>query len=201
MSPSGRLFAVCDKGNDEILIFRIDRGARKLEQCGEAFKSVPGSSPRYSVFHPSRPFLFVNHETKAIVRSLGYDKSGDLKALANESALPAGIADHFDMKQSDLKIHPSGRYLYSLIRGIDAVSVFAIDQATGGLQRIDTVTLDGKGPRGCAISPDGRFLIVAMWVSHDVLVYAIGTDGRLSNTGTKVSQPNPGTVTLALGAP
>ena len=64
-SPSGNLFAVCDKGADKIYMFRINRKTEKLEVCGgEAYKSFPGSLPRYSAFHPTLPYLYVNHEAK-----------------------------------------------------------------------------------------------------------------------------------------
>lgn len=101
------------------------------------------------------------------------------------------------MKQSDIRIHPSGKYLYNLIRGINAVSVFAINEETGDLDKVQTVTLDGTGPRGCAISPDGRFMLIAALTSNEVLVWAIGEDGKLSPSSCrKISQPNPGTVTF-----
>jgi 6-phosphogluconolactonase len=197
MSPSGKLFAVCDKGNDEILFFRINHKADKLEVCGgKGYKSIPGSSPRYSVFHPRGSYLFVNYETKAVVGSFRYDEDGKLDPLCTANALPEDCEDNPDMKQSDIRIHPSGKYLYSLIRGINAVSVFEINEETGEIERIQTVTLEGTGPRGCAISPDGRFMHIAALTSNEVLVWAIGKDGNLSPTGKKISQPNPGNVTF-----
>lgn len=198
MSPTGKLFAVCDKGNDEILFFRINHKIAKLELCGgKGFKTIPGSSPRYSVFHPTRPFLFVNHETRAVISAFRYDQDGKLEPICAVNPLPEGCEDDPDMKQSDIRIHPSGKYLYNLIRGINAVSVFAINEETGDLDKVQTVTLDGTGPRGCAISPDGRFMLIAALTSNEVLVWAIGEDGKLSPTlCKKISQPNPGTVTF-----
>ena len=84
----------------------------------------------------------------------------------------------------------------TLIRGINAVSVFEIEEETGEIEKIQTVTLDGTGPRGCAISPDGRFMPIAALTSKEVLVWAIGEDGKLSPTGKKISQPSPGNVTF-----
>jgi 6-phosphogluconolactonase (cycloisomerase 2 family) len=195
MSPSGRLFAVCDKGNDEVMLFRIDEVAAKLHPCGKS-KSIPGSSPRYSAFHPTLPYLFVNHETKAVVASLRYDEEGTLEPVCTVSALPEDREDGPTVKQSDIAVHPNGRCLYSLIRGLDAVSVFEIDEKTGRIDRVQTVALDSAGPRGCAVSPDGRFLLIAALEGKEVVVWAIGDGGRLAPTGKRVSQPNPGTVTF-----
>jgi 6-phosphogluconolactonase (cycloisomerase 2 family) len=200
-SPSGELFAVCDKGNDEIHVIAIDVDAQRLV-LRSTTKTPPGSSPRYSAFHPHRPFLFVNHETKAMVSAYRYSEDGSLTLVSSESALPPGQADSMAMQQSDIRVHPSGKHLYSMVRGLNGVSRFAIDEETGDVAWRDMVTLDGEGPRACAISPDGQFMIVAAWGSKDVLVWAIGPDGALSPTGYKVSQPNPGTVTFYTpGAP
>jgi 6-phosphogluconolactonase len=196
-SPSGNLFAVCDKGSDQIFFFRINRETEKLQVCaGEGYKSIPGSSPRYSVFHPTRPYFYMNHETKAVIRAFRYDEDGKLEPICTVSALPEDCEDNPTMMQSDIRIHPSGKYLYGLIRGINAVSVFEIKEETGEIEKIQTVMLDGTGPRGCAISPDGRFMHIAALKSKEVLVWAIGKDGKLSPTGKKISQPDPGNVTF-----
>lgn len=98
--------------------------------------------------------------------------------------------------QSDLRIHPSGKYLYGLVCGLDVVSVLAISEKTGQIERIQTIKLEGGGPRGCAVSPDGRFLHVALTSIHKVVVLAIGEDGKVASTGESVSQPSPVNVTF-----
>jgi 6-phosphogluconolactonase len=196
-SPSGNLFAVCDKGSDQIFFFRINRKTEKLEVCGGVgYKSIPGSSPRYSVFHPTRPYFYMNNETKAVIRAFRYDEDGKLEHICTVNALPEDCEDNPTMMQADIRIHPSGKYLYDLIRGINAASVFEIKEETGEIKKIQTVTLDGTGPRGCAISPDGRFMHIAALTSKEILVWAIGEDGKLSPTGKKISQPSPGNVTF-----
>lgn len=195
-SPLGNLYAICDKGNDKIQFFRINHAQRKLEACPtEAYRTVAGSSPRYSAFHPHQALMFVNHETKATVAALRYDMSGNAALVSIANALPEGHMDEPDnTKQSDLKLHPSGRFLYSLIRGTSSVSVFSVDDRTGALARQSTVQLDGLGPRGCAISPDGRFLLVACLSSSEVLAWQICKDGNLAPTGHKLPIANAGCI-------
>jgi 6-phosphogluconolactonase (cycloisomerase 2 family) len=157
MSPSRHFFAVTDKGNDQIFMFRINREKETLEVCGGApFQSIPGSSPRYIAFHPSRAYLFVNHEEMPIVSALRYDHNGTLATIATASVLPDDNNGNPHVMQSDIRIHPSGKYLYSLIRRLNAVAVLAVDQDTGAIDRIQFVTIPCAEPRGCAISPDGR---------------------------------------------
>ena len=84
-----------------------------------------------------------------------------MEPICTTAALPEGSERESIAKQSDLKLHPSGRTLYSLIRGLDAIAVFAVTEETGTLELVQTVELDARGPRGCAISPDGRFMLIA----------------------------------------
>ncbi len=67
-------------------------------------------------------------------------------------------------------------------QGFDGVTAFAIDN-NGMLKRIQTIELAASWPRGCAISPDGRFILVPCLYSDEILTLAIAKDGTL----TKVS--------------
>jgi 6-phosphogluconolactonase len=196
MSPSGNLFAVCDKGSDKLYFFRINRKTEKLEVCGEGYKSFSGSLPRYSVFHPTRPYFYMNHEVKTVISAFRYEEDGKLECIQAVNVLPEGSKVDRTVMQSDIRIHPSGKYLYDLIRGLNVVSVFAIKEETGEMEWIQTVELDGVGPRGCAISPDGRYLVIALTASQKIVVWAIGEDGKVSSTGESFSQPSPGNVTF-----
>ncbi len=197
MSPSGNVFAVCDKGSDTLYFFRINRKTETLEVCGgEGHKSSPGSLPRYGVFHPTLPYFYMNHEAKTVISAFRYQEDGRLEFIQAVNVLPEGSKIDRRVMQSDIRIHPSGRYLYDLIRGLDVVSVFAIKEDTGEIELIQTTKLDGVGPRGCAISPDGRYLMVALTASQKIVVFAIGEDGKVSSTGESFSQPSPGNVTF-----
>ena len=200
MSPSGNLFAVCDKGGDLLFFFRINRQTEKLEVCGgQPYKSFAGSAPRYSLFHPTRPYFYMNHEIKPVISAFRYNEEGKLEFIHAVDILPEGTKFDRTTMSSDIRVHPSGKYLYDLIRGLNLISVFAVNEKTGEIQRIQTVPLDGKGPRGCAISRDGRFILIALLDDQKVVVWAIGEDGKVSPTGKSVTQPNPGNVTFFPG--
>ena len=194
-APSGAFFVVCDKGCDRIYVLSVDASSGTLRPLdAKTVVAFPGSSPRYSVFHPTAPFLFVNYETRAVVSTFRYDESGHLEEVATVGALPPGVDDSPEMMQSDLRIHPSGRYLYDLVRGLHAVSVFGLDDGTGRLELLQTVTLGGRGPRACAITPDGRFLHVATTLSNTVEAWAIGDDGLLTASAPPVEQLRAGAI-------
>ncbi len=200
-SPDGKFFACCDKGDSHIYFYKIDYEKEKLVLVGEPYAEKPGSAPRYCAFHPTKPFFFHNHERSMEVAAFTYDENGALTHVNTVSALPEGIpesapdarerlhgervqvpADGFmPLEQQGLAIHPQGLVLYTMLNGADAVSVLRICQETGELCLAQTVPVNGRWVRGCAISPDGRFLVVTCLQEGGVYCFPIGPDGLLGD--------------------
>lgn len=192
-SPSGQWFVVCDKGSDEVVLFSIDAQADRLKLCpGSPQASVPGSSPRYCAFHPSRPYFYVNHETAPLISVFHYDGSGQAQCVAQTSICAQDETPQTPLMQSDLLMHPSGKVLYDLVRGSNEVRVFEPTATGERLSLVQVVPIAGQGPRGCALSPDGRHLLVAALLSQQVLAFAIDDRGHLQATGQASHQPHPG---------
>ncbi|MGM9521686.1 MAG: lactonase family protein [Oscillospiraceae bacterium] len=188
-SPSGKLFAVCDKGDGKIYLYTIDRENKKLVLLNSALTDEEGCAPRYCAFHPTKPYIFVNHEhahnNKLTVSSLKYDENGSIEKICTVSALPADYAmDDSHHEQQGFCIHPSGKYLYSITHGFNSVAVFEVDENTGKISLKQNIPIEGEWPRGAALSPNGRFLVASCLASGDISVYSIGEDGCLTNTGS-----------------
>ncbi|MBO5976184.1 MAG: beta-propeller fold lactonase family protein, partial [Oscillospiraceae bacterium] len=106
-------------------------------------------------------------------------------------------ADGFmPLEQQGFVIHPNGKWIYDMLNGADAVSVLSIDQESGKLSLAQTKPVDGRWVRGCAISPDGRFLIVTCLQSGDVYSFPIGEDGLLGDAVSHVVCPGGSYVTF-----
>ena len=188
-SPSGKLFCTPDKGDGYIYMYTIDNGALKL--LGKHMSDEEDSRPRYCHYHPTKPFLFINHENLTQndlrVTSFRYDEEGNLDRIGIYSALEnenKAIDPKKIYSQQGFCIHPSGKYLYSLCRNPTVVAVFAIDQDTGELSLQQNAHVEGDFPRGLALSPDGRFLVTACVMGGEIAVYEVGEDGKLSATGS-----------------
>lgn len=195
-SPFWNLYAVCDKGGDQVYMFKIDYKRKKLMLChGSPYPRTPGSAPRYSVFHPTRPYLYINKEYKTCVSAFGYDEEGRLEMIGSFACLPDHIRPPEGASQSDICISKDGCFIYVLLRQVNVITVFKINEQNGGLIRIQTLENVCDGGRGCAISPDGRFLIAAS-LSGDVSTYPVNSDGTLSGAVAAIRQPVPGTVTF-----
>ncbi len=186
VSPSGKLFAVCDKGNDTLSFYSIDREKNKLVLTGNVFHHGPGTLPRYAVYHPALPYLYENNEASMDVHAFRYSEEGRLELIGAYSSLPQGhkVGENKGnvYEQQGLVMHPNGRYIYDAVRGPETIAVFEIDESSGALRQIQSLAVEGSWPRGLAISPDGRFMLLCCVDSSDIAVYKVGEDGCLAQT-------------------
>lgn len=181
-SSRGDVLAVPDKGADKVFFYQLDSTAGKLNAVGLPYSSLPGDEPRFCVFHPTKPFLYVNHEGNLGLDVLQQDETGNFQQIQTVCAEPEGtVRQHGRIyEHQGLAIHPSGKWLYSVARGIDAMVVYAIDPATGQLNRMQTEPIPGKWPRCCQITPDGHWLVAGTRDSGELLLYRIEANGLLT---------------------
>lgn len=181
-SPSGKLFAVCDKGDCHVYMYTVDPEKEELKLLSRTMSDAPLSESRYCAFHPTKPYFFVNHEHSAhgkmIVSAFRYDEDGNLTFINKVDCLPAGETAKCGQ---GLCISKDGKYLYNLLNGYNAVAVLGIDQDSGEISVLQRIPVDGGNPRICALSPDGAFLITTC-LTGEIAVYRVGEDGLLTKT-------------------
>jgi len=114
------------------------------------------------------------------------------------STLPASFTG--SKSTAEVRIHPSGHFLYSTNRGDNSVAMFAIDEKTGALDSLGWEPTQGEWPRGMNIDPSGAFLYVANQNSDTIVVFRVDpSTGRLAPTGETVHTPTP--VDIEFGGP
>lgn len=184
-SPSGKLFACCDKGDSHMHLYAIQDG--KLKHLSRTLTDLPGSEPRHCAFHPTKPWLFINHEhtpedniTLTVFR---YDEEGAMEKLHTFHADLTGCEPVEDPRQQQgMAITPDGKFLYTQAHGYNRLIAMAIDQETGALRQIQAEPIDGTWPRSLDMSPDGKFLICCC-LAGQIIVYRVNPDGTLTDTG------------------
>lgn len=178
-----------DLGLDKVLIYKFDSAKGTLTPNNPPFASVaPGSGPRHFAFHPSGRFAYVINEINCTMTAFSYDaKRGELKELQTLSTLPQGESVLPAYSTAEVRVHPSGKFLYGSNRGHDTIAVFAIDESTGKLVPIEHVPTQGKIPRNFGIDPTGGWLLAAHQSSDNVVVFRIDQKtGRLTPTGQSI---------------
>ncbi|CAK7206456.1 hypothetical protein SEUCBS139899_009251 [Sporothrix eucalyptigena] len=202
-SPNGAFFVECDMSRDQLITLSVKEDTAGPALSIQEVRDTPDhSGPRYSAFHPTLPIFYVNYEYSPIIETFSYTNgttdsiapSISYKSIGTVAVLPPelpGLDKQPDVLLSDLTVHPSGKFVYTLVRGHNVVSAFAVEATTGTLQRIQTEQLNGNSPKGCTVSANGRWLYVALSQSSVVEVWRVNDDGRLKSTGQTTTVPRP----------
>ena len=192
LDAAGKFVFAADLGTDKMMIYRYDDASGKLQPHEPPCVAVaPGAGPRHFAFHPSGRFAYVVNEMGNTVTSFAYEaEAGQLKAFQSVSTLPDGWDG--ENTTAEIRVHPSGRFVYASNRGHDSIAGFAVDDASGSLTGLGQTPTQGKVPRNFNISPDGRFLLAANQETNTVVAFRINTDtGALEPTGGKADVATP----------
>lgn len=183
---------VADLGLDEVLIYQFDPVQGTITPNAPPFASVaPGSGARHFTFHPNGRTAYVINELFSTITAFSYDPAtGALQSLQTVSTLPAGFKKA--NAAAEVRVHPSGKFLYGSNRGHDSIAIFSIDPATGLLTPIGDQPTGGKTPRSFNIDPTGTYLLAANQDSDTVVVFRIDLQtGLLTPTGHVAAVPTP----------
>lgn len=71
-----------------------------------------------------------------------------------------------------------------------------IDQETGIPHNAQALELECAWPRGCALSPDERHLVVSCLYSDEMIALRINEDGTLSDNVVTIEQTTAANVTF-----
>jgi 6-phosphogluconolactonase len=206
LDAANRFALVDDLGLDKVLVYRFDPARGTLTPHDPPSASVaPGAGPRHLAFHPDGRHVYVINEMQLTITAFRYDaERGVLEQARTLSTLPAGVAPRPEYSTAEVRVHPSGRFLYGSNRGHDSIAVFAIDRETGALTPVEHVSTGGKTPRNFTLDPTGAYLLAANQGSDSVVVFRVDADtGRLQATGQTLHVSSPVCVTFvgALSSP
>ncbi len=191
LDPSNRFAYAADLGIDRVLVYRFDPASGLLDPTPADGAVAPGAGPRHLAFHPSGRWAYVINELHSTVTAFERDAAdGTLRELQTISTLPDGFEGN--NSTAEIRVHPSGRFLYGSNRGHDSIAVFAIDPARGTLTPVEHEPTQGRTPRNFNIDPTGSFVLAANQRTDSIVVFRIDpTSGALEPTGHQVRVPTP----------
>jgi 6-phosphogluconolactonase len=204
LDPANRFALVADLGLDKLLVYGFDAAAGTLTPTPVGFAaSKPGAGPRHFDFHPGGRLVFSLNELSLTLTSYRYDPAaGALTEIQTTSTLPAGVSVASNFSGAELRVHPSGRFVYASNRGHDSIAVFSVEGDKGTFQLVEVVPTGGKMPRNFTIDPTGAYLLAANQGSDSVVVFRIDPKtGRLTRTDASVPVVAPVCVTFAAPHP
>jgi 6-phosphogluconolactonase len=192
VSPDDRFAFVADLGLDKIVIYRLDVERGTIVPNDPPFAKVkPGAGPRHLVFHPGGRHAFVINELDCTMTAFAYDAEiGRLTEMQTVPTLPGGFGGTNTC--AEVRVHPTGRFLYGSNRGHDSIVVYQFDPAAGTLTFVAHEDAEIKTPRNFNIDPTGTFCLVANQGADSVVVFRIDPKtGALTLTGHKIEVGRP----------
>jgi 6-phosphogluconolactonase len=92
---------------------------------------------------------------------------------------------------SEIRVHPSGHFVYSANRGHDTITAYRVNDDTGELTVIEREHVRGATPRNFNIDPTGKWLLAAGQDSHTLASFAIDQEsGALTYNRNVVHAPS-----------
>ncbi len=169
-------------GIDKIMVYKLDGQSGKIAANDPPFAPIkPGAGPRHFVFLPTAEHAYVINELDSTITAFAYDPAGGvLKEIQTVPTLPEGFAG--GSWCAEVRVHPSGKFLYGSNRGHNSIAVYRIDPAAGTLTFVEHETADIKTPRNFNIDPTGKFCLVANQDGDSVVVFRIDPEDRIAGT-------------------
>lgn len=194
LAADHRTAYVCDLGLDQVLVYRLGHEPGELLAPALAPGRTPaGAGPRHAKLSADGRFLYVVNELGGSVTTFAVDpQTGALTAGVTVSALQPGFAGAND--SAEIHLHPAAGepFVYVSNRGPDTIARLARDPHSGALTWQGETPCGGRHPRHFALSPDGRWLVVANRHSNALRSFAIDpVSGDLQATGHGAALAEP----------
>ena len=195
-TPDKKYILATDLGNDRVYRFRYNKKARKntevLTAQQVAYQVSDGQGPRHLTFSKDGRFAYLINELGGECVVLSYRK-GKLKEVQRLMADEGG-----GRGSADIHISPDGRFLYTSHRlKKDGIAIFAINPKKGTLTKIG-YQLTGVHPRNFAITPNGKYLLVACRDDNKIQVFQRNeTTGELTETSQEIQVDKPTCILFA----
>ncbi|WPO77376.1 lactonase family protein [Flavobacterium sp. KACC 22761] len=190
-SPDKKFVLSNDLGLDKVFIYKYNPTSKNEMLTLKGTVDVKsGSGPRHLTFSKDGKFVYLIQELDATLTTFSYDKTGNLKLIAETSILPKDFKGATG--SAAIKISPDGNFLYATDRGdVNAISVFKILK-DGKIELVEQQSTLGKGPRDFAIDPSGNYLLVGHQYTNDIIIFKRDkTTGKLTDTSKKIELCSP----------
>ena len=180
-----------DLGADRIYEYEIDSIGQTLNYVNDYPNSPRMSGPRHMAFHPTLDIAYTLNELLGTVEVAPINEKDRFQRIFQVIS----TQEDDDMRapaSAAIKIHPSGRFLYTSNRGeLNEIVLFSMDKK-GILTKVTTQPTLGLTPRDFEIDPSGRFLLVANQDSNTIVTFEINQEtGILKEIGETAEVPTP----------
>ena len=144
-------------------------------------------------FHPNGKSIYVLNELALTVTVFDYDADKG-KMIAKQTIPtiePKLLKKELFKSASEIRVHPSGKFVYSANRGHDTITAFKVNENDDLLSVIEVEPVRGATPRNFNLDPSGRWLLAAGQDSHTLASFAVDQEtGELTYNRSNVTAPS-----------
>jgi 6-phosphogluconolactonase len=165
---------------------------RLRSSTGHSLAPLPvpaGSGPRHLAIAATGRLYVVNE----LANTVNVVDQGCV--VQTVSTLPSGT--ELASSTAEILLDASERRLFVSNRGHDSLASWAVDPNTGLLGTADFHSAGGRHPRHFAMSPGGRWLLVANRDSNRLVAITLAPDGRPAGIGDALECPAPVCIALS----
>lgn len=179
---------VADLGLDAIKLYNTgDDSYEPAEQ--RSIDLDKGDGPRHFTFSANGAFMYVINEHSSKITIFQKKWEGEFLKIASESTLAPNFKG--DSYCADIHLSSDGKFLYGSNRGENSIVIFAVNESTGALTYIESVSVQGDWPRNFTLDPSDKFLLVANQKSDNITVFSRDIKSGTLNFLHEVSLPMP----------
>ena len=182
----GKLVLVTDLGLDCVVAYDPADPAREVHRV----QLAEGHGPRHMVCHPDGRFIYILNELVPFISILEWDGStlSHHSDVGTMDSVEPGAAAY----GAAIQLSSDARFLYASTRGVDCITVFAVEADGGRLERVQVAGCGGAWPRDFCLTPSGRLVLVANQHSNSLAILSRDSEsGRLADTGRRLDIGTP----------
>ena len=191
VSPDNRFVLVPDLGIDKVVIYEIDHANATVREHGYGIVP-PGGGPRHLKFSHDHSKIYVLNEMGMSLTVFEWNaEDGTMSSIQTIDTLPKEMWE-IPNKAAEVRVHPTGKFVYASNRGHDTISAFSVDEKSGELTFVEREPIRGAYPRNFNIDPTGQWLIAAGRASNTLAMFKIDPEtGGLLFTTDVINVPSP----------
>jgi 6-phosphogluconolactonase len=195
LSKNERFAVIAELSTDQCVVYRFDEGTGSMT-FHHAASTPAHAGPRHFAFHPSYRFGYSSNEHGGSVTAFSWDEeTGHLNTLQTVPSLPADFTAK--NRVSDIRVHPSGKFVYAANRGHETIAIFRVDDEKGTLTPAGYASTAGRRIWAITIDPTGKWMILPHVDTDNVVVFGIEQEtGALKPSGHEIKMSAPSHVAL-----
>lgn len=175
LTPDKRLVSV-DLGADKV--YTLDISDEGIFSLVATYHAGTGFGPRHLRFSPDGQYAYLLGELSSLLSVLKYDeKTGSFTLIQTSSTIPSNWNEHNGA--GAIRLSADGRFVYTSNRGHNSIVVWQINQTTGKVDPIQTISTEGDFPRDFNLNANGEYLVAGNQNTDNITVYRRDTTSGL----------------------